>query len=113
MPWNEPGNNNNNQDPWGGKRDQNPPDLDKIIGNFIRKLRALFLNKKESGGNNSGGSDNGKPSGSKELGYIVGALAGGLLVLWFLSGFFIVNPAEETVILRFGQYTSTMQSGLH
>ncbi len=112
MPWNEPGNNNNNQDPWGGKRNQTPPDLDKIIGNFIRKLRALFLNKKGNSLNGSG-NDGWKPSSSKELGYIVGFAVSGLLVLWFLSGLFIVNPAEETVILRFGKYASTMQPGLH
>jgi len=108
MPWNEPGNNNNNnQDPWGGKRDKTPPDLDKILSSFIRKLQAMLTNKKE----NSGSSQ--QPSGSKEIGYILGAVVGGLLVLWFLSGFFIVNPAEEAVILRFGKYTSTSQPGLH
>ncbi len=106
MPWNEPGK-NNNQDPWGGRRDQNPPDLDKIVGNFIRKLRALFAHNK------GGSSNHWKPSGSREAGYVLGALVGVLLVLWFLSGLFVVNPAEEVVILRFGQYTETLQPGLH
>src|SRR5579872_2453941 len=109
MPWNEPGNNNNNnnQDPWGGKRGQTPPDLDKILGNFIRKLRGFFTNKKENG------KSSWQPSGSKETGYILGAVLGGLLVLWFLSGLFIVNPAEEVVILRWGKYAETLQPGLH
>ncbi|HSW70159.1 MAG TPA: FtsH protease activity modulator HflK [Gammaproteobacteria bacterium] len=113
MPWNEPGNNNNNnnnKDPWGNKRDQNPPDLDKILGNLLRKLRALFIPKKENG---SSDKNSWKPSNSKEAGYIAGAVAGGLLVLWFLSGFFIVDPAEEAVILRLGKYSETLQSGLH
>lgn len=109
MPWNEPGN-NNNQDPWGGKRDQTPPDLDKILGNFIRKLRALLTHKKGNGGN---GGSNWKPSSSKEAGYVSGLILGGLFILWFLSGIFIVNPAEEAVILRLGKYTQTLQPGLH
>jgi membrane protease subunit HflK len=106
MPWNEPGN-NNNQDPWGGKRGQNPPDLDKILGNFVRKLRGLFTKK------GNGQSSNWQPTGSKEAGYILSAALGVLLILWFLSGFFIVNPAEEVVILRLGKYEQTVQSGLH
>lgn len=106
MPWNEPGK-NNNQDPWGGRRDQNPPDLDKILGNFIRKLRGLFNHK------NGNSTPQWKPSGSKEAGYIAGAVIGVLLVLWFLSGLFVVNPAEEAVILRLGKYTETLQPGLH
>lgn len=111
MPWNEPGNKNNNQDPWGGKRDQGPPDLDKMLGNFIRKLRALLHTSKTS--HNGSGSSNKPPLNSKETGYILGTLLGALFVLWFLSGLFIVNPAEEAVILRWGSYTETLQPGLH
>lgn len=106
MPWNEPGN-HNNQDPWGNKRDQNPPDLDKIIGQFFRKLRAFFTNKKENSGNRF------QPTSSKEICYVLGMAVAGLFILWFLSGFFIVNPAEETVILRWGKYTEIVQPGLH
>ncbi|HSW93927.1 MAG TPA: FtsH protease activity modulator HflK [Gammaproteobacteria bacterium] len=110
MPWNEPGNKNNNQDPWGGKRDPGPPDLDKILGNFIRKLRAFIRTPKING---SGNNSNKPPLNTRETGYILGFVLGGLFVLWFLSGFFIVNPAEEAVILRWGSYTETLQPGLH
>ena len=108
MPWNEPGNKNNNQDPWGSNRKQNPPDLDKIIGNFIRKVRELFTQKK----NNAGGHSE-QPSKIKEAGSFAGLMATVLFALWFLSGIFIVNPAEQAVILRWGQYTETLQPGLH
>ncbi len=115
MPWNEPGK-NNNQDPWGGKRDQRPPDLDKMLGNLVRKLRALFTHQKGNGGNGgngNGGNRSWQPSHPKEIKYVLGLVASGLALLWFLSGFFIVNPAEETVILRFGRYAETLQPGLH
>ncbi len=108
MPWNEPGN-NNNKDPWSGKSNQNPPDLDKILGNIVRKLRALLTHK-----NTNGGGGGWQPSApKKEATYLSGMIAAGLFILWFLSGFFIVNPAEEAVILRLGKYSETLQPGLH
>lgn len=106
MPWNEPGNNDKNQDPWGGKRDQTPPDLDKMLSEFIRKLRSLVTGKKNTG-------NNWQPSNSKEFGYGLGLVIGILLIAWFLSGLFIVNPAEEAVILRFGKFSNVEQPGLH
>ncbi len=108
MPWNEPGNNNGNQpDPWGGKRNnQSPPDLDKMLADFIKKLRGIFSN----GGNNN---SSWQPSAEKSFGYGAGAIVLVLLVIWFVSGFFIVNPAEEAVVLRFGQFSETLQPGLH
>jgi modulator of FtsH protease HflK len=112
MPWNEPGSGGNNKqhDPWGGKRNgQNPPDLDKIIGDFLRKLRNLFTTKQVDQNNGSWQ----QPSASKEWGYGIGAIAAVIFILWFLSGFFIVNPAEEAVILRFGKYSDVLQPGLH
>ncbi len=109
MPWNEPGNNgnngNNNQDPWGGKRDQNPPDLDKIIGDFLKKVRAFFVGKKNA--------VQWQPSGMQEFKYGAGFIVALIVAVWFLSGLFIVNPAEEAVILRFGKYSEVLQPGLH
>ncbi len=36
-----------------------------------------------------------------------------VLTLWFLSGIFIVSPAEQSVITRFGKYVSTLNPGVH
>lgn len=105
MPWNEPGGNGRNNNPWGGNKDQGPPALDKIVSNFIKKLRALMLGKK----NNSSW----QPSHNQNLGFIAGVIGGAILFVWVLSGLFIVNPAEEAVILRFGKYSDVMQPGLH
>lgn len=33
--------------------------------------------------------------------------------IWFLSGFYVIGPDEEAVILRFGKYVSTKQSGMN
>lgn len=108
MPWNEPGKNDNNQNPWGGKRDQNPPELDKMIAQFLQKLRRLLAGK-----NNGGGGERWQPSHTKELGFSALLITGVFIVLWFLSGFFIVNPAEQAVMLRLGKYSEVLQPGLH
>ena len=36
-----------------------------------------------------------------------------ILILWILSGFYQVQPSEQGVILRFGKYVDTTDSGLH
>jgi membrane protease subunit HflK len=97
MAWNEPGGNNN--DPWknrGGK-DQGPPDLDDVF----RKLFAKF-NK----GGNKGGS--GKSLGTAGIGLIAGLL----VVVWFVSGFYTIREAERGVVLRFGEYNKQVEPGL-
>ena len=106
MPWNEP-NSNNNNDPWGGKKDQGPPNLDKLLSDFIKKLHALFRNKKMNT------NTNWQPSMNQEVGFVAGIIALVIVAIWAVSGLFIVYPAEEAVILRFGKYTEILQPGLH
>jgi membrane protease subunit HflK len=104
MPWNEPGGNGKNNDPWG-KRDQGPPALDKVFSDLLKKLNALFLGKK--------GPSSWQPSNTQNTGFLAGIIAVVVLVIWFLSGLYIVNPAEEAVILTFGKYSETQPQGLH
>jgi membrane protease subunit HflK len=106
MSWNEPG--GDKKDPWSGRGDQKgPPDLDEAIRSLQEKLGKFF-----GGGN---GDDEGSPrkfySGKsmKSLGFI----AGGAVVLWALSGFYIVDEGNHGVETRFGKYIGTTQSGLN
>jgi membrane protease subunit HflK len=105
MPWNESGGNNNPQNPWGDKKDQGPPHLDKMLADLIKKLRAFITGKKMSPMMPS--------SSGPATAWGAGLIGLILLAVWFVSGLFIVNPAEEAVILRFGQYSTIMQPGLH
>lgn len=106
MPWNLPGNNpNNNPDPWGGKKKATPPDLDKLIGVLIKKISQLFQWRFT-------GNLNWKPS-QHYYGSGIGVIAVIIVILWLLSGIFIVNPAEEAVVLRFGQYHEMVTPGVH
>ena len=94
-PW---GNNGggNNQNPWG-KRPQNtpnPPDVDEIL----RKSKDKF--KKVIPSNFGGGK-------SFSILLLV------LLILWLLTGIYRVNPQEQGVVLRFGEWVRTTSPGLH
>jgi membrane protease subunit HflK len=40
-------------------------------------------------------------------------LAAGVVVLWMLSGIYIVEPDEEGVVLRFGEYNRSVPPGPH
>jgi modulator of FtsH protease HflK len=108
MSWNEPG--GDNKDPWSGRGDQKgPPDLDEAIRSLQEKLGKFF------GGGGGGGDNEGSPrnfsSGNsmKTLAYV----AGGAIVLWGLSGFYIVDEGNHGVETRFGKYIGTTQSGLN
>ncbi|MFZ2452436.1 MAG: FtsH protease activity modulator HflK [Methylovulum miyakonense] len=106
MSWNEPG--GDKKDPWSGRGDQNgPPDLDEAIRSLQEKLGKIF-----GGGGNGGGdrspADSGKPM--KNIGLIA---AGAAVVLWVISGFYIVDEGNHGVETRFGKYIGITQSGLH
>lgn len=46
-------------------------------------------------------------------GLVLGGGVGLLVLLWLLSGIYIVNPGEEGVVLRFGEYNRTVGPGPH
>lgn len=101
-----------NDPQWGRKKgNSGPPDLDQLWRNFNKKLNNLFK-RKGGGGNGSGGGEGPGGDGPKRYGVSIGVLAGLLLLLWISSGFYIVNEGQRGVVLRFGKYVETTQSGL-
>ena len=98
MSWNEPGKDKKNDT-------QGPPDLDQLFGQFWQKLKEGFGAKKPSIPNKNASS--GKP------GAIVGVVLGVIILTWAASGIFIVSPAEQGIVLQFGRYHSTVESGPH
>lgn len=103
MAWNEPG--GGKKDPWGNRNNNGPPDLDEIYRKLQSKLSGLFGGKR-GGGNNSGTAGGG-------TGGLAIAIVIVLAVIWFLSGFYIVDEGERGVVLRFGKYLKTTQPGMH
>lgn len=107
MGWNGP---DKGKDPWGGK--SQPPDLDEALKRLQDKLKKLFLRGSQQLDASDSTSDTGPrtPSNGRFLAMVAFFV---VVVLWGLSGIFIVDPAEQAAILRFGKYVKTVGSGPH
>ena len=96
MPWS---NNDDGGNPWQRNARQGPPDLDDLLGRFMRRL---FGSGQKSSGNDGG-------TGKWPVGGSVIAVT--LLILWLLSGFYIVEASERGVVMRFGKHERTTMPG--
>jgi modulator of FtsH protease HflK len=97
MAWND----NNNQNPWGGDN-QTPPELDEVIKDFKNKFNGAF------GSNKSNKSSTpSAPQGSVKFVAIIAVL------VWMLSGIYIIDPAEKGIVLRFGAFQEETSQGPH
>jgi membrane protease subunit HflK len=90
MAWNEPG--NGQRDPWGKNRQSgNKPNLDDLLKTLKARVGKL----------------GGGPGG-------IFTIVLALLLAWLLlSSYTIVNTSEAGVVLRFGQYSRTLNPGFH
>ncbi len=107
MAWNQPGNQKNN-DPWGKKKPaggNDTADIDKLLKDMQDKLRRMFGQAKNNGSSGPGNVPNTRFPWKWVL--------GGVVVLWFATGFYTVKPAEKAVVLRLGQYVKTVGDGPH
>ena len=101
MSWNEPGGSNGDKDPWGNRnKNQGPPDLDEVFANFRKKFGGIFGDK--SGGNNKGSSS-----------FSISFVLIGALVIWALSGIYIIDEGKQGVVLQFGEFHSISEPGPH
>ncbi|MQY51244.1 FtsH protease activity modulator HflK [Rhodocyclus tenuis] len=104
-----------NDPQWGGRGNgdgkrpnQGPPDLDDLWRDFNRRLQGLI-------GGKSGGGGGGRPPvdfSRRFLGGGVGVLLVLGLLVWLGSGFYIVDASQRGVVLRFGKFKETTESGL-
>lgn len=107
MAWNEPG--KPGQDPWGnpgnGSGNNNEPPKrpqrksDQELDELLNKARQMF----SGGGNFSGGI----------TGRHISVIFLVLLVIWLLSGVYIVDTAERGVVKRFGALITETGPGPH
>lgn len=113
MSWNEPG--GKKKDPWGGNNNNDaPPDLDEVFRKLQAKLRAML----GGGGRGNRGfgrnGDDGNAGGAGKSFGVSGAIVAVVVVVFYaISGFYIVKPAEQAVVTRFGKYNRTVGSGPH
>jgi membrane protease subunit HflK len=107
MAWNEPG--NNDKDPWKNKggKNQGPPDLDELLNDLGKKVSGIF------GGKGNGKSTGGSSPSGKSLSTIgVSLVLIIAIVVYAFSGFYTIKEAEQGLVLRFGQYSGTVEPGL-
>lgn len=103
MGWNGPDKDNQG---WQGQKN-GPPDLDEALKRFLMKFKKMTTGLKAS-------SDKNNPDETDGGGGLLAIFLGlAVLVLWILSGIFIVDPAEQAAILRFGRYVETVGAGPH
>lgn len=95
------------RDPWSGN-EKKPPELDKIIADALNKLKKMF-----GGSGARSFSSNSGSTPASTLSVLMPLILGVIVLVWAALGFFIVKPAEEAVILRFGQYVETVTPGPH
>lgn len=102
MAWNQPGNNGQDNDPWGNNKKPS-----NLSGGFFDKINDLL--KKGNSGNNGGSSANKFP-----LSVIIVVILIILLLIWGASGFYTINQSQRGVITRFGQVQpEIIQPGLN
>ena len=92
MAWNEPG----NKDRWG--RDKNNSSIDGVFKDFKKTIDDLL------------GSNNTIPPSSKKS---AGFLSAIIVVIYLLSGIYIVNDGERGVVLQFGSFNEITMPGPH
>lgn len=100
-------------DIWHRPRNQNggPPDLDVLLRKLKQQLNNLFSSK--TGGGFSKPQQSHQKASDGGFGIIAGFVAFILFLIWGVAGIFIVDPAEQAVILRLGKYVDTLGPGPH
>ncbi|MGO4666163.1 FtsH protease activity modulator HflK [Bosea sp. 2YAB26] len=97
-PWGQRGSGGGGGGPWGqgpgGSGGGSPPDLEEILRRSQDRLKDLLP------GGNLGGR-----------GLVLGILA--LIVIWLMTGWYIVRPNEVGLNLRFGKYIGKTGEGLN
>ena len=104
MPWNNQGGGwqgGGGQGPWGGRPGggQQPPDLEELLRRSQEKVRKIFP-----------GGGGGGFGGNRRTMIAVPLI---LIAVWLASGFYRVQPDEQGVVLRFGEWIKTTQPGLN
>ena len=101
-----------NKNPWGKKPDDNqgPPDLENAIKNFLGRKGKRG---KRSGPGGSGGSGGGPGVPAPPFKWLALIVVSVGVIIWGLSGIYIVKPPERAAVLTFGRYSYTVGPGLH
>ncbi|WP_348666184.1 FtsH protease activity modulator HflK [Arsenophonus symbiont of Ornithomya chloropus] len=112
MPWNQPGNNRQDSDPWGSSKSNSngnkkhskkeKADFNNLFYKCIHKIGGLGNNNNTSNKNNM----------SINL-IFIGSIITIMLIVWIGSGFYTIKESDRGVVCRFGKYSHIVQPGLN
>jgi membrane protease subunit HflK len=107
MAWNEPGGNQDNQNPWGRGNKPASSDFQKFLQEFKKHLQQL-----------GGKPPQKSPAKWQKLRQFLSsyghyAIPGVLLAVWLLAGITMVDSGEQAVVLKLGKFNRTLNSGIH
>ena len=103
----------NEQPPWGQKKKPSTPE--DFLAALIQKIRDSFTGE----GNNKPSPDGQNTQRGNEPHFLAGIGKVALIIVAVIlfqviySAFYTIEPGEQGIVLRFGQYTRTTQPGLH
>lgn len=102
--------NQDQQPPWGKKHKPQTPE--EIVSQLINKLQDFFSDKKKPP---PGDNEPSRPPTSPfaNIGKILAVVLIIIVLQGVYSSFFKITPGEVGVVLRFGEYSRTVPSGLH
>lgn len=91
---------------WGQRNNEGPPDLDEVMRDLSRKINALF-------GKGGGTQPNREPNtpNAKQMNLPVLPIVAFVALIWFGTGFYIVDQGSLGVVQRFGAYIETTEPG--
>jgi len=91
-----------NEPGWGNRNNDGPPDLDEVLRQFSRKLNNLF---------GKSGNNGNQPPDSEGKAIPLLPIVGLIAIIWFATGFYIVDQGSRGVVLRFGKHVETTTPG--
>lgn len=91
---------------WGQRNNEGPPDLDQVMRDLSRKINTLF-------GKGGGNQPNRQPStpGTNGVNLPVLPIIAVVVLIWFGTGFYIVDQGSLGVVQRFGKLVETTEPG--
>ncbi len=89
---------------WGNRNDGGPPDLDEVLRQFSRKLNNLFGRPNKTGA---------QPPNPENKMFAILPIVGLVALIWFSTGFYIVDQGSRGIVLRFGKHVDTTKEGPH
>jgi membrane protease subunit HflK len=89
---------------WGQRNNEGPPDLDQVMRDLSRKINTLFG---KSGDTNR--PPNTPSTGS--MNFPILPIMATVVLIWFGTGFYIVDQGSLGVVQRFGAFVDTTEPG--